>query len=434
MKYFSTNHKSEKASFKDAVIKGLAPDRGLYFPESISPIPNGFLDNGKELTEICYQYIKQFVGDEIPPDVLRKITAETINFPLPIVPIEKEVYSLELWHGPTCAFKDVGARFLARCLSYFIQDQKETVTILVATSGDTGSAVANGFFNVPGINVVILYPKGKVSKIQEQQLTTIGGNISALEIDGTFDDCQDMVKSAFNDKELNAAMKLSSANSINVARFLPQAFYFIAAYEQLENKKKDLVFAVPSGNFGNLTAGMFAQKAGLPVSKFIAGTNVNDIVPKYLAKGVYEPKPSISTISNAMDIGDPSNFARIIELHNGNWESVKNTLVGYSYNDEQTRQSMKKVIESTGYLTEPHGTIAYMALKEYQKNHDCQGIILETAHPAKFHDVVEPEIGRKVEIPERLKEYLHREKDALLMSNKFESLKTYLLEESSKTA
>lgn len=427
MKYYSTNKKSEKVSFKDAVIKGLAPDKGLYFPESISDLPEGLLNSGKDLNEICYEYIKQFIGDEIPADKLKEIIAETINFPLPIVEIEKDVYSLELWHGPTCAFKDVGARFLARCLSYFIKGQKEKVTILVATSGDTGSAVANGFYNVDGIDVVILYPKGKVSKIQEQQLTTIGGNVSALEVDGTFDDCQAMVKAAFNDKELNDAMKLSSANSINVARFLPQAFYFIAAYEQLEDKNKDVVFAVPSGNFGNLTAGMFAQKAGLPVSKFIAGTNANDIVPQYLETGVYKAKPSVSTISNAMDIGDPSNFARILELHNDDWDAVKNTLVGHAYTDDETRASMKDVIDRTGYLTEPHGTIAYMALKEYQKSNDCQGIILETAHPAKFHDVVEPVIGQKVEIPERLQEYMTRKKDALLIDNQFTSLKEYLL-------
>jgi threonine synthase len=426
MKYYSTNKKSEKVSFKDAVIKGLAPDKGLYFPESISEIPAGLLNSGKDLNEICYEYIKQYIGDEIPAETLKQIIAETINFPLPIVEIEKDVYSLELWHGPTCAFKDVGARFLARCLSYFIQGQKEKVTILVATSGDTGSAVANGFYNVEGIDVVILYPKGKVSKIQEQQLTTIGGNVSALEVEGTFDDCQAMVKSAFNDKELNDAMKLSSANSINVARFLPQAFYFIAAYEQLKDKNKDVVFSVPSGNFGNLTAGMFVQKAGLPVSKFIAGTNANDIVPKYLSTGIYEAKPSVSTISNAMDIGDPSNFARILELHNDDWDAVKNTLVGHAYTDHETRTSMKDVIDRTGYLTEPHGTIAYMALKEYQKNNDCQGIILETAHPAKFHDVVEPVIGQKVDIPERLQEYMEREKVSKLIDNKFSSLKDYL--------
>lgn len=427
MKYFSTNKNSEKVSFKEAVIKGLAPDKGLYFPESISEIPTELLTNGSNLDEVCFAYIQQFVGDEIPEDTLKTIIKETINFPLPIVEIEKDVYSLELWHGPTCAFKDVGARFLARCLSYFVKDQKEKVTILVATSGDTGSAVANGFYEVDGIDVVILYPKGKVSKIQEQQLTTIGKNVSALEVEGTFDDCQKMVKLAFNDQELNEKMKLSSANSINVARFLPQAFYYFAAYEQLKDKNKDLVFAVPSGNFGNLTAGMFAQKVGLPVAKFIAGTNINDIVPKYLSTGIYQTKPSVSTISNAMDIGDPSNFARIAELHNDNWEAIKTTLAGYAYTDDQTRDSMKDVLDRTGYLTEPHGTIAYMALKEYQKTHDCQGIILETAHPAKFHDVVEPVIGENIAIPERLQEYLNRKKNAVLINNEFESLKEYLL-------
>ncbi len=427
MKYFSTNKISKKVSFKEAVIKGLAPDKGLYFPESITPFSSDLLNSGKDLNEICFAYIQQFVGDEIPEDVLKTIIAETINFPLPIVEIEKDVYSLELWHGPTCAFKDVGARFLARCLSYFIKDQKEKVTILVATSGDTGSAVANGFYDVDGIDVVILYPKGKVSKIQEQQLTTIGKNISAIEVEGTFDDCQRIVKLAFNDEELNSKMNLSSANSINVARFLPQAFYYFAAYEQLKDKTKDIVFSVPSGNFGNLTAGMFAQKVGLPVSKFIGGTNANDIVPQYLITGSYNPRPSVSTISNAMDIGDPSNFARILELHNKDHGKVKNTLVGYAYSDDETRAAMKDISDRTGYLCEPHGAIAYLALKAYQKDNDCQGIILETAHPAKFHDVVEPVIGKKVEIPERLQEYLGREKKADLMDNTFGSFKTYLL-------
>lgn len=428
MKYFSTNKKSEKVSFKDAVIKGLAPDKGLYFPESIAKLPSDLLNSGKDLTEICYEFAKEFIGDEIPTNHLKQIIKETINFPLPIVEIEKDVYSLELWHGPTCAFKDVGARFLARCLSYFVKDKQEKVTILVATSGDTGSAVANGFYEVEGIDVVILYPKGKVSKIQEQQLTTIGKNVRALEVDGTFDDCQKMVKLAFNDEELNAKMNLSSANSINVARFLPQAFYYFAAYEQLKDKSKDLVFAVPSGNFGNLTAGMFAQRAGLPVAKFIAGTNANDIVPTYLKTGIYTAKPSVSTISNAMDIGDPSNFARILELHDCKWEAVKSTLVGYAYSDDETRAAMKDIIDRTGYLAEPHGAIAYLALKEYQKTHDCQGIILETAHPAKFHDVVEPVIGQKVDIPERLQEYMSRTKVATLIAPTFEALKADLLQ------
>ena len=344
MKYFSTNKQAQLVSFKEAVIKGLAPDKGLYFPEEIQKLPNGLINHGKSLTEICYAFASPFVGNEIPAEKLQTIIEETINFPLPIVEVEKEVYSLELWHGPTCAFKDVGARFLARCLSYFVKDQGK-VTILVATSGDTGSAVANGFYGVEGIDVIILYPKGKVSKIQEQQLTTIGNNVSAIEVDGTFDDCQKMVKLAFNDAELNKKMNLSSANSINVARFLPQAFYYFASYEQLADKSKDVVYSVPSGNFGNLTAGMFAQKAGLPIAKFIAGTNANDIVPEYLKSGIYSPRPSVSTISNAMDIGDPSNFARILELHHHNWDAVKNTLVGYAYSDEETKIALKEVIE-----------------------------------------------------------------------------------------
>ena len=427
MQYYSTNQSAPKVNFKEAVIKGLAPDKGLYFPENIQQIPDGMLGKGKDLVEICQAYVQQFVGDEISQTDLKQIIKETIDFPLPIVEVEPNIYSLELWHGPTCAFKDVGARFLARCLSYFVKQKGEKVTILVATSGDTGSAVANGFYGVPGIDVVILYPKGKVSKIQEQQLTTIGNNVRALEINGTFDDCQRMVKEAFNDEELNQKMNLSSANSINVARFLPQAFYYFAAYEQLKDKDKDVVFAVPSGNFGNITAGMFAKKTGLPISKFIAGTNANDIVPQYLKSGIYKAKPSVSTISNAMDIGDPSNFPRIVELNGGTFEGVKAELVGYAFTDDETKTVMKEVVDRTGYVLEPHGAIAYLALKEYMKDHDCQGILLETAHPAKFHDVVEPVIGQKVEIPQRLQDYLSRKKEALLLNPEFKALKEYLL-------
>ena len=426
MLYFSTNKQAPLVGFKEAVIKGLAPDKGLYFPQEIGKLPKGLIGQGKPLTEICFEFMKPFVGNDISSQQLQTIIEETINFPLPIVEVEKDVYSLELWHGPTCAFKDVGARFLARCLSSFVKGQGK-VTILVATSGDTGSAVANGFYEVEGIDVIILYPKGKVSKIQEQQLTTIGKNISAIEVNGTFDDCQKMVKLAFNDVELNKKMNLSSANSINVARFLPQAFYYFASYEQLQDKSKDVVYSVPSGNFGNLTAGMFAQKAGLPIAKFIAGTNANDIVPQYLKTGVYTARPSVSTISNAMDIGDPSNFARILELHHNDWEKVKQTLVGYAYSDEETKIAMKDIIDRTGYLSEPHGAIAYLALKEWQKNHDCQGIFLETAHPAKFHDVVEPAIGQKVAIPERLQKYMNRKKVVVEMNGEFEELKEFLM-------
>ena len=427
MKYFSTNKKADDVSFKDAVIRGLAPDGGLYFPERIEKLPAGLIGSGKSVEELGFEVAKRFVDGEIPDDKLQTIVSETVNFPLPLIPVEKDVFSLELWHGPTCAFKDVGGRFLGRCLSHFVEQSGEKVTILVATSGDTGSAVAAGFLGIEGIDVVILYPKGKVSKIQEQQLTTMGQNISTLEVDGTFDDCQSMVKSAFNDTELRGAMKLSSANSINVARFLPQSFYYFSSYEQLEDKSKPLVYACPSGNYGNLTAGLFAREMGLPIDRFIAATNVNDIIPQYLKTGKYIPKPSIFTISNAMDIGDPSNFARILEIHDGNWEGVKKSLAGFSFTDEETKTGMKDVIDKTGYLMEPHGTIGYMALKEYQKTHDVQGIVLETAHPAKFGEVVEPVIGRKIEIPERLQEFMKRKKVATLIQPKFEELKNFLL-------
>jgi len=427
MKYYSTNKKSEDLSFKEAVIRGLAPDNGLYFPERIEKLPEGLIGSGKSIEELGFEVAKRFVDGEIPDADLERIVSETVNFPLPIVEVEKDVFSLELWHGPTCAFKDVGGRFLARCLSHFVQSGGEKVTILVATSGDTGSAVAAGFLGVEGIDVVILYPKGKVSKIQEQQLTTMGQNITTLEVDGTFDDCQAMVKAAFNDSELRSKMNLSSANSINVARFLPQSFYYFGSYEQLEDKSKPVVYSCPSGNYGNLTAGLFAQKMGLPIAKFIAASNANDIVPKYLETGVYIPKPSVTTISNAMDVGDPSNFARILEIHNGDWDAVKASIVGYSYSDAQTEVGMKDVITRTSYLMEPHGVIGYMALKEYQKQHDVQGIVLETAHPAKFGDVVEPVIGQKIEVPERLQEFMRRKKVATLINADFKELKDYLL-------
>jgi threonine synthase len=428
MKYYSTRKKSQEVSFRDAVVRGLAPDGGLYFPERIDKLPRGLIGSGKSINELGFEVAKLFVDGEIPDVDLQKIVSETVNFPLPIIGVEKDVFSLELWHGPTCAFKDVGGRFLARCLEYFVKKSGDKITILVATSGDTGSAVAAGFLGVEGIDVVILYPKGKVSKIQEQQLTTMGQNITTLEVDGTFDDCQAMVKRAFNDEELRSKINLSSANSINVARFLPQSFYYFSSYEELEDKKKPVVYSCPSGNFGNLTAGMFAKRMGLPIDRFIGATNINDVVPKYLNTGVYEPKPSVSTISNAMDIGDPSNFVRILELHGGNWNKVRESMVGYAFNDEQTKEGMRDVISRTGYLMEPHGVIGYMAVKEYQKSNDVQAIVLETAHPAKFGDVVEPVIGQKVEIPERLQEYMRRKKVAIFIQPDFQQFKQFLLD------
>ncbi len=427
MKYYSTNKKADAVSYEEAVVRGLAPDKGLYFPERIEALPKGLIGNEKSLHEIAFEVAKRFVDGEIPNAKLQEIVEETLNFPLPIVEVEHGVYSLELWHGPTCAFKDVGARYLSRNLSYFVRNENKEVTVLVATSGDTGSAVANGFLKVQGINVVILYPKGKVSEIQEKQLTTMGHNVKAFEVNGTFDDCQAMVKLAFNNAELRSKLNLSSANSINVARFLPQSFYYFWAYEQLKDKNKPLAFSVPSGNFGNLTAGLFAKRMGLPVNKFVASTNTNDVVPEYLQTGVYRPRPSISTISNAMDIGDPSNFARILELYNHKLEAIRNDMVGYAFFDDDSRNAMRNVYKEQDYIMDPHGAIAYAGLKKWMDKNGGQGIFLETAHPAKFGDVVELAIEAKVEVPERLQEYLKREKKAIALGNTFEELKALLL-------
>jgi len=427
MKYYSINRKSPAVNFGEAVVRGLAPDYGLYFPEDIPIMPKGLIGTGKSIHEISYEAIKHFIGSEISNSVLQTIVEDVLNFPLPIVEVEQDVFSLELWHGPTAAFKDVGARFLSRNLSYFLRNEDKEVIVLVATSGDTGSAVASGFLNVDGIKVVILYPQGKVSEIQEKQLTTMGNNITALEVKGTFDDCQKMVKQAFNNDELRQQLNLSSANSINIARFLPQMFYYFWAYEQLNNKQKPLAFSVPSGNFGNLTAGLFAKKMGLPVHQFIASTNANNVVPEFLETGIYRPRPSIATISNAMDIGDPSNFVRITELYNSNLESLRKDISGYSFSDADSVSSMKAVYDELNYLTDPHGALAYKGLKNWMSANGGQGIFLETAHPAKFIDVVENAIENKIQIPDRLNEYLKREKKSILIGNSFEELKTFLL-------
>lgn len=428
MKYYSINRKSPAASFSEAVVRGLAPDYGLYYPEEIPVLQNGLLGTGNTLHEISFEAIKRFVGNEIPASELQSIVEEVLNFPLPIVQIEKDIYSLELWHGPTAAFKDVGARFLSRNLSYFLRNENKEVIVLVATSGDTGSAVASGFLNVDGIKVVILYPQGKVSNIQEKQLTTMGNNITAIEVKGTFDDCQKMVKQAFNDDELRGKLNLSSANSINVARFLPQMFYYFWAYEQLNDRKKPLVFSVPSGNFGNITAGLFAKKMGLPVAQFVAATNINDVVPEYLKTGIYRPRPSIATISNAMDIGDPSNFVRIRELYDDKLESIQKDLVGFSFSDEDSRFSMKSIYNQFGYVTDPHGALGFYAAKKWLASNEGQCIFLETAHPAKFLEVVEDAIEVKVNIPDTLKECMDKAKIATRMDNSFEVLKRFLFE------
>jgi len=427
MNYYSLHHKSPISNFKNAVIQGLAKDRGIYFPANITPLSKDFIANITKYThhEIAYEVIKQFVGDEIPTEKLKEIIAETVSFDFPLVKVADNIASLELFHGPTMAFKDVGAKFMAQCLAYFNKGNKEEITVLVATSGDTGGAVANGFLGAKGVNVVILYPSGKVSDVQEKQLTTLGQNITALEVDGVFDDCQEMVKTAFLDEDITRT--LTSANSINVARWLPQMFYFFFAYKELQEKKKDLVFSVPSGNFGNICAGIMAQKLGLPVKHFVASTNINDTVPNYLVAGIYTPKPSKATISNAMDVGNPSNFIRIRELFNNDLEMLKNAFSSYSFTDTETREAMKKIYNNSGYVTDPHGAIGYLGLKKYGLSANEFGVFLETAHPVKFLDVVEDTLPVKVAIPAQIQKVINNKKVALKASN-YEDLKAFLLQ------
>ncbi|MBR9855935.1 MAG: threonine synthase [Algicola sp.] len=430
MKFYSLKNHNIQASFKEAVIAGIAPDKGLYFPESITPLPADFFEKIDELSnqEIAFRAIHQFVSDDIPNKDLKEIIANTLDFDFPVIDIEENVAVLELFHGPTMAFKDVGARFMANCLGYFSQGEKQDVTVLVATSGDTGGAVANGFLGVDGVKVVILYPSGKVSEIQEKQLTTLGQNIEAMEVDGVFDDCQRMVKTAFLDKEITDYKQLTSANSINVARWLPQLFYFLFAYKQAKSKGKEIVFSVPSGNFGNICAGMVAQKLGMPVHHFVASTNANDVVPKFMANGVYEPMPSVATISNAMDVGDPSNFVRIQQLYQNNLDTLRNNLSSYSFTDETTKAVMKKVYSDTGYILDPHGAVGYLGLKEHQKSHpNTFGIVLETAHPVKFLDVVEETLAVKPEIPPQIIKVMDKEKKSHKISG-YEELKSYLMD------
>lgn len=429
MNYYSLNNKAPKTSFKDAVIKGIAPDKGLYFPETITPISQDFFKNIESYSnnEIAFELIKQFVGTEIPETDLKAIIADVLQFGFPIVEVEKDIYSLELFHGPTMAFKDVGARFMARCLSYFNTENTNEVTVLVATSGDTGGAVASGFLGVKGVNVVILYPSGKVSDIQEKQLTTLGQNIKALEVHGVFDDCQAMVKKAFLDESITDNMQLTSANSINIARWLPQMFYFAFAYKQLKDKSKNVVFSVPSGNYGNICAGMMAQKLGLPVELFVASTNANNVVTEYLNSGAYNPKPSVQTISNAMDVGDPSNFIRIEKLHENNFDKLKSNLHSYSYSDGETHAAMLHLFNTCKYTADPHGAVGYLGLKEELKQQkNAQGFFLETAHPVKFLPVLDSDIANQIEIPEQIKSVIDKEKVAIEIST-YEELKTFLL-------
>ncbi|MBT4313321.1 MAG: threonine synthase [Flavobacteriaceae bacterium] len=432
MKYFSLNHNSQDVSFLDAVRKGLAPDRGLYFPNEIPKLPEVFYNNIKNFSnhDIAFQVIKPFVGDDIPVDSLRKIVEDTLNFDFPIVPITETMATLELFQGPTLAFKDVGARFMARCLSYANEVKKtDKLTILVATSGDTGGAVADGFYKVEGIQVVILYPKGKVSEIQEKQLTTLGENITAIEVNGTFDDCQDMVKSAFIDADLIRSMPLTSANSINIARWLSQMFYYFIAFKNRITPDKKLAVSVPSGNFGNICAGLVAKEMGLPIDQFIASTNINDTVPDYLNSGTYSPKKSKPTLSNAMDVGDPSNFIRIQKLFNNDIFKLKKILKGYHYTDSQTKKAIKEIYEISGYIADPHGAIGYLGLKEFlESTSDAyQGLFFETAHPIKFVETVENTLKTSIEVPERLKGILNRKKESVSIQT-YEQLKSFLLE------
>jgi threonine synthase len=429
MKYFSLNHNSKSTLFHDAVKRGLAPDRGLYFPETIPQLPQSFFDNIEKMSipEMAYRVIKPYVGNQILKEKLMEIVSETLDFDFPIIEITDNIAALELFQGPTLAFKDVGARFMARSLGHLNQGSKDKITVLVATSGDTGGAVANGFLGVEGVNVVILYPKGKVSEIQEKQLTTLGQNITALEVDGVFDDCQEMVKTAFLDTGLSS-INLTSANSINVARWLPQMFYYFIAYRALKSKNKKLVFSVPSGNFGNICAGIMGQQMGLPIDHFIASTNVNDAVPRFLETGTYDPIPTIQTISNAMDVGNPSNFVRIQKIFNNDVVKMKKILSGFRYTDQQTKKALKEIYDLKSYIADPHGAVGYLGLKEYleQQNEDFYGVFLETAHPVKFLDSVNKTLKLEVEIPERLKDTLSKEKKSIPIKD-YSELKSYLL-------
>lgn len=430
MQYYSTNHQSPKVDFKQATINGQAPDKGLYFPEHIPTLPKELIENITRYSneEIAYQVIKPYVGDAIPEEVLRRIVSETINFDIPLVKVTEDIFSLELYHGPTLAFKDIGARFMSRCLGYFVKDLSKKVTVLVATSGDTGGAVANGFYDVDGVDVVILYPSGKVSSVQEKQLTTLGKNIHALEVTGTFDDCQQMVKQVFTDEELNKKLFLTSANSINVARWLPQQFYYFFAYKQWAQKNNPPVISVPSGNFGNICAGILAHVSGLPVKHFIAACNANDIVPTYMQTEKYEPKKAVATISNAMDVGNPSNFVRILEIFHHRFADLKKVLSSCSITDAETKDTLQKVYQTEGYLLDPHGAVGYLALQQYlQNNPDEKGIVLETAHPVKFYDVVEPVIGEAVPIPASVQQQLLLQKKSTKIAADTDLLKQFLL-------
>lgn len=431
MKFYSTNNPNLKVDLKEAVTQGLAPDNGLYMPEHIPVLPKEFFDtiHTKSFQEIAFTVAKNIIGDDVPADELKRIVEHTIQFDAPVVEVDDRAYALELFHGPTLAFKDFGARFMSQLLGYFARQQNQEIVILVATSGDTGSAVANGFLGVKGTKVIVLYPSGKVSDIQEKQFTTLGQNVTALEIDGTFDDCQRLVKEAFLDDVLRKKYFLTSANSINIARLIPQSFYYFYAYAQMKNKAKDLVFSIPSGNFGNLTGGLLAQRMGLPIRKFIANTNVNDVVPEYLRTKVFAPRPSKQTISNAMDVGNPSNFARMLDLFQHDFNKLSEDIAGYAFSDDETRAAMRHVYASTEYILDPHGAIGYLGLIKYieERGEDVTGIFLETAHPAKFKEVVDDTLGRSIDIPEPLQHFLQQTKKSIALKCDYTSFKDFLL-------
>ena len=429
MQFYSTQNRKALVGLREAVMRGLAPDNGLYMPCKINRLPASFWKHWKTYSPVAvaYEIASHCVGSEVPENALKKIVEHTVCFDVPLVPLEKSVWALELFHGPTLAFKDFGARFMAGLLGFFARTEDQEITILVATSGDTGSAVAHGFHRVEGTRVIVLYPSGKVSDLQEKQFTTLGGNVTALEVKGTFDDCQRMVKMAFQDKDLNARLRITSANSINMARLIPQSFYYFFAVAQLDGNGP-VAFSVPSGNFGNLTGGVLAMKMGLPVKCFIAATNSNDIVPAYLQSGKFLPRPSVPTISNAMDVGNPSNFERLLDLFDHDFGEMTRTIKGYAFTDEETRRTIRSVYTSKKYVMDPHGAVAYLGLKKHQEMEpNGEGIFLETAHPGKFREVVEEVITQELEIPERLKQFLFRKKNSKIIDNRFEGLKEFLM-------
>jgi threonine synthase len=430
MLFYNLNKPAERVDFKTATIQGLGSEKGLFFPEFIPVFPASWIENleNEPNEEIGWYVMRPYVGDTIPEDRLRQIVAETIAFDIPLVPVSKNIYSLELFHGPTLAFKDVGARFMSRCVAYFMKGQDRPVTVLVATSGDTGGAVASGFLDVPGVHVVILYPSGKVSNVQELQLTTQGKNISALEVNGSFDDCQTLVKQAFSDQQLGKKIFLTSANSINVARWLPQQIYYFLAWKQWQNKLKPPVVSVPSGNFGNICAGLLASRSGLPVQHFIAACNVNSVVPEYLKTGMYRPLKAKASLSNAMDVGDPSNFVRVLALFNSEFEPLQNRMSSESISDEETGAAIKTIFQDYGYLTDPHGAVGWLALSRWLEKHpDQEGIFLETAHPVKFPDTVQKYTGQPVRVPESVQALYHKKKSSVKIEADYPSLKKELL-------